>query len=384
MILRYATPILLLSSVSIPAAAQSSEIVSLGAQYVVDVLGVAYGGSQRGARVLDDLDLTLDMDLDRAVGWRGVAAHVDVLRNHGARPNDLAGSIQGIDNIEVNRRGVRLYEAWIERQAGAASLRLGLYDLNSDFYSNDAASLFVASPFGMGSELSASGPNGPSTFPSTALAARVRVSRSSYFLQGALINAEAGTIGDAQGIDVSGRAGLLVIAELGYAATSKVALGVWRYTKKQPVFAARSKPAPDRVSQGIYALVEHSIIGSDTTFKMTPFLRAGVSDGVTTPFQGGWQAGLRFDRIIPTRPDAILGVGVARGSLTNMYRRNESLDGLALLSAETIIEATLSDEVAPGITIQPDVQYVITPNGRNIQPNPLILGLRCAIAIGSK
>lgn len=384
MILRFVTSILLLSSVPVPAAAQTSEIVSVGAHYVVDVLGVVHGGSQRGVRVLDDLDLTLDMDLDRAWSWTGVTAHVDVLRNHGARPNDLAGSIQGIDNIEVNRRGVRLYEAWIERQAGAASLRFGLYDLNSDFYANDAASLFVASPFGMGSELSASGPNGPSTFPSTALAARVRVSSSSYYLQGALINAEAGTIGDAQGIDVSGRAGLLVIAELGYTARSKVALGVWRYTKKQPLFAAQSIPAPNRVSQGIYALVEHSIIGSDTTFKLTPFLRAGVSDGVTTPFQGGWQAGLRFDRIIPARPDAILAVGVAKGSLTNVYRRNESLDGLALLSAETIIEATLTGEVAPGITIQPDVQYVINPNGSNSQPNPLILGLRCAITIKNK
>lgn len=384
MILRYTILSLALSSLAIPAAAQTSKVVSLGAEYVVDVLGVAHGGNRRGARVLDDLDLTLDMDLDRGWGWKGVTAHVDVLRNHGGRPNDLAGSIQGIDNIEVNQRGVRLYEAWIEHQAGAASLRFGLYDLNSDFYANDAASLFVASPFGMGSELSASGPNGPSTFPSTALAARVKVSSASYYLQGAVINAEAGTIGDTRGIDVSGRAGLLVIAEMGYATTSKVAVGAWRYTKKQPVFAARSDPGLERVSQGIYALVEHSIIGSDTTFRLTPFLRAGVSDGVTTPFQGGWQAGLRFDRLIPSRPDASFAVGVASGRLTDEYRHNASVDDVALLSAETIIEATLSDEVAPGITLQPDVQYVINPDGNSGARDPIVIGLRCSIAIGSK
>ena len=80
-----------------------------------------------------------------------------------------------MNNIEVAETRFKVYEAWIEQGFGdgRVSLRAGLYDLNSEFYTNDAAGALIAPPFGIGSELSATGPNGPSIFPSTALAVRL-------------------------------------------------------------------------------------------------------------------------------------------------------------------------------------------------------------------
>ncbi|MEG8052841.1 hypothetical protein QP185_05625 [Sphingomonas aerolata] len=37
----------------------------------------------RGARVLDNLEITADGDLDRLAGWRGARAHLHVLSNQG-------------------------------------------------------------------------------------------------------------------------------------------------------------------------------------------------------------------------------------------------------------------------------------------------------------
>ncbi|MGK6324494.1 carbohydrate porin [Sphingomonas sp. DT-51] len=362
-------------------AAQEVAPLQLGVGYTVDVIGIADGGAGRGMRVLDNLNLTLDLDLDRQLGLTALEAHVDLLKNHGGRPNELASSIQGVDNIEVSDAGVRLYEAWLERGFGSVSLRAGLYDLNSEFYSNDAATIFVASPFGMGSELSASGPNGPSTFPSTALAARLRLARSSYYVQGAVVNAEAGTIGDANGIDVSGRAGLLFIAEAGVTGSGKFAIGGWRYTKKQPIVA--SPGAGSSFSQGAYMLAEYPVFGDSESASLTPFLRAGLADGVTTPFTGGWQVGARLDRAVLGRPKATVALGAAKGRLAKDYRLSAGVGDDMLLSSETIIELTFSDEVADGIVLQPDVQYVIHPGADPYVRDAIVIGLRCSIGFGS-
>jgi hypothetical protein len=142
--------------------------LKLSGSYKADLAGTVSGGLAKRGRVLDDLQVFGDLDLDKAVGWKGATAHFELLNNSGAMPNDDAGTLQGVDNIEVTRQRARLFEAWVEQGFGdKGSVRAGLYDLNSEFYANDSAGLLLAPAFGIGSELAATGPNGPSIFPST-------------------------------------------------------------------------------------------------------------------------------------------------------------------------------------------------------------------------
>lgn len=190
--------------------------VELAGEAIVDLVSVVQGGSDRKVRSLTNVNLTADLNLDRLGGWQGGRAHMHVLDNREARPNDAALTLQGVDNIEVPDAGLRLFEAWIEQDIGSfgASLRAGLYDVNSEFYANDAAGLLLAPPFGIGSELAATGPNGPSIFPSSALSARLHLplGKAGAFIRLGLINARARTLGDRGGVDFSFRDGLLVIA----------------------------------------------------------------------------------------------------------------------------------------------------------------------------
>jgi porin len=174
--------------------------VQFSLSYTADAIGVVDGGLARRGRFLDNLDLMMDFDLERVGGWRGGSAHVHLLNNSGGIPNDDAGTLQGIDNIEVASQRLRLFEAWIEQSFGNASLRVGLYDLNSDFYANESAGTLIAPAFGVGSEIAATGSNGPSIFPSTALAARYHVQfDNDAFVRAAAINADAGVLGDPGG-----------------------------------------------------------------------------------------------------------------------------------------------------------------------------------------
>ncbi|PZR35607.1 carbohydrate porin [Caulobacter segnis] len=363
----------------------SSKAITFSGGYTVDVAGVVSGGLAKRGRVLDDLQVGADVDLDKAVGWKGAKAHILLLNNSGAMPNDDAGTLQGVDNIEVSRQRARLFEAWVEQNVGAnASVLVGLYDLNSEFYANESAGLLLAPAFGIGSELAATGPNGPSIFPSTALSARVRWTPNAHvYVQAAAINAHAGVVGDPGGICTHFEHGLLTIAEAGWQGRGKVAVGAWRYTKKQPDIrdvTAAGYPAA-KTAQGAYLLLERQLTGEgeDAVRKTTAFARLGLSDGDTTAFKGGWQAGLLVEHVFEGRPDSAFSIGLNQALLTGKFRANAFDEGQRLTRAESAIEVTYSDKIGP-VTIQPDLQYVRNPGADGGVGHALVATVRFGVA----
>jgi porin len=49
-------------------------------------------------------------------------------------------------------------------------------------------------------------------------------------------------------------------------------------------------------------------------------------------------------------------------------------------TAETVIEATYKAQIAPWWTIQPDLQYIVTPSGVQGSQNAVVVGLRTNVA----
>lgn len=366
------------------AAEADGPAISLAFAYTSDFASVSGGGRRSTVRFLDDLRAGLDADLERAFNWPGVTGHFMVLRNSGDRPNDTAGTLQGVDNIEVSRGRVRLFEAWMEQSnaAGTASLRAGLYDLNSEFYANDGAALLLAPAFGIGSELASTGPNGPSLFPSTALTARLRIESSGGYVQAAVLNANAGVLGDPGGVDFDFDHGVLVVAEAGVVGRGKLAFGGWRYSERQDDWRAPATPGPRarHAAGGAYLLAEHPLSAFVPGHrKSTAFARLGISDGKTTAFSGGWQAGILIEQVIESRPESRLSIGVNQAWITRRERSNGRDAGLRIGPRETAIEATYADRVVGPLTLQPSVQYVPHPAGDRDAKGVLISTLRLRI-----
>lgn len=378
---------LFLAACSVPALAApavADPAWSLSATYKGDIAGVDGGPGARGSRYLDAFDISGEADLGRLAGWQGATIRVDLLSSLGGRPNDLARTLQGVDNIEVASRGVRLYQALIEQKlaGGAVALLAGLYDVNADFYASESAGLLIAPAFGMGSELSATGPNGPSTFPSTALGVRGRLTVGDSYIPAAAVNAQAGTLGDERGLRFSGRDGALLLAEAGWTGSGKVAIGAWAYTRRQPVVVPPgiSQGEGLNVSHGAYLLLEHGLAGAEGGVRhMRGFLRAGVSDGRTTPFGGGVQAGLLLDRVFAERPDSAFSAGYSLGGLSSAYRAANPGD-VALAQRESGFELTYSDCVRSWLCIQPDVQYVTDREGERDAHDVLVAILRVTLS----
>ena len=347
-----------------------------------DVVTVAEGPNAPGTRALSNLDLIVEADLDQLVGWRGARLRVHGLSNNGGRPNDVASTLQGVNNIEVDQGRTKLYQAYIEQDllTGRGSVLVGLADLNADFYQNDSAGLLIAPGFGIGTELAATGPNGPSIFPSTAPTLRLRLTpKPDYYLKAALINADAGVLGDPGGIDLSMREGALVIGELGWTGRGKVAVGYWRYTKLQDDIRETmpgGTPARRR-AQGGYLLIDQPLSRPAAPGPaVSLFGRIGATDGMTTPFKGGWQTGLLLTRLLPGRPDSQMSLGVTHAMLSRRYRANAADASQSLADSETGFEITFSDQLTPWLRFQPDVQYVRNPGGDPAAPAAVVLGVR--------
>lgn len=355
-----------LGALPAPTLAQERALDLSGA-VTIDVASAIAGDGDRDLRLLTNVDLTADADLAALLGWDGGRAHVYVLDNRGARPNDAAATLQGVDNIEVPGAGLRLFEAWVEQDLGrGATLRLGLYDLNSEFYTNEAAGLLIAPPFGIGSELAVTGPNGPSIFPSSALSARLRVpvGGGKGYVQVAALNARAGTLGDDGGIDFSFTDGLLLIGEAGLASGPlRGSVGVWGYTERRDdLFERDTIGQPLReTARGAYLVLEGDLLPAERGRQLTAFLRVGLSDPHTSPFTGGFQTGLLLAPALVSRPDSALSIGLHHAWVSDHFRTAFTTDGGDPAHGETALELTYADQIIRGLTLQPDVQWIRNP-----------------------
>ncbi len=362
---------------------EQDEAVAFGLTYKADVSGVVAGGSSKAGRFLDNIEFTGEASLEKLFGWTGAKVYGHFLSNSGRAPNDIAGTLQGVDNIEVARPRAKLYQLWLEQEFadGQASVLAGLYDLNSEFYQTESAGLLIAPAFGIGSELAATGPNGPSIFPSTALAVRGRwnVGSESY-IQGAVLNASAGVLGDPGGVDLSFDEGALLIGEWAHSGAVNVRVGAWTYTDDQDDIRdidGLGDPVQRR-AQGLYASLEGSL-GAFGDSALTGFLRAGASDGRTTSYLGGWQAGVLASPAFAGRPDSAFSVGVNQGLINSRERANARDLGGTPSNGESALEITYADKIGENLTLQPDLQFIHNPGADTERDAVVVATMRATL-----
>jgi len=164
--------------------------ICLDAIYTGEVISNLEGGIRHGTSYLDIIDIMFAIDFDPLAPWRGTSVYLDIFGTHGSDPCDCVGDFQGVSNIAAQNTW-KIYEAWAQQNFlnEKISILCGIYDVNSEFDVLQTAGLFLNSSFGMGAEFAQSGKNGPSTFPTTSLAVRMKTKLSEHFcFQAALLD----------------------------------------------------------------------------------------------------------------------------------------------------------------------------------------------------
>lgn len=394
-----------------PAAGQDVEAELV---YTGEVFGPLSGGVRREAALLGNLDATLTLEGGEAGRWRGWSAFFYVLANHGDAPSALAGDAQGVSNIEAPA-AVRLYEAWVQKDLPDRGLSVlaGLYDLNSEFDVVEAADVFLNSSFGIGAELSGSGVTGPSIFPVTSLALRLKWRPTGHtYVQGAVLDGVPGDPDDpgATAVHLSSADGALVTFEAGYRlhpqgpaaehpATARggfagvvgrgfdardlgrVAAGMWYYTRRFDAVGGTEGVGAERVHgrPGFYLLAEGTVLREDDPAQgLALFARAGWADPRVHRFNAYTGAGLVYTGVFPGRDADRLGLGVAAAHNGSDYRRAAAASGADATDMEVVVELTYRTTLG-AFALQPDLQYVVHPDTDPAAPDVLLGGLRIEV-----
>ena len=380
-----------------PALAEEKKrppAVALAMLYTAELWRNQSGGIRRGDRYLDNLDVTLTVDADRALGWHGATLFLYGLYNNGhAFSGDLVGDAQTVSNIETGVRAARLYEAWIEQRFadGRASVKVGLYDLNSEFDTSDVGSLSLLSSHAIGPEFAQSGRNGPSIFPATSLAIRGDYAIDpSWTLRAAVLDGVPDDPAHPKRTTVMlGHGdGALAIAELSYSgAATKVSLGYWRYTARFERFtagAASDGTGGRHGNDGAYIVIEGQLTNAgagenDAKRGLAAFLQAGAADRRFNRLGTYVGGGLVYTGVIDSSGDDRAGITFARAAFGMPYRRDAAARAIHVDRAESIVELTYRRVFKRWLTVQPEAQYVIHPSDSQSLDDALTFGVRVEI-----
>jgi porin len=354
--------------------------LEIQALYRSDVFRNNAGGLSSGSGSINNLDLTLDVHGDAFLPWSGTRVFIHFLANNGGSIYRLVGDAQMVSNIE-SPRVAKLYQAYIEHTIGdgGVSLLFGLLDMNAEFYVTPSSGMFLNGSHGVGKELSQMGINGPSVFPNTALAARVRIPvTGSVYSQLAVFDGVPGTEEDPMATSFAWRwaHGCFAIAECGYSqessdaeAAQKIVVGGWWYPRSE------MNDVPNR---GAYFLAERQVFhaGEDGTNGLTLFVRYGIADDAVNRFGSHLGVGGVFKGLIPGRDEDQLGFAVASAIHAAAYMSANDDKGILLSQGEINLELTYRIAVTPWMIIQPDVQYVRSPDADLAIPDATVFGTR--------
>lgn len=358
----------------------------LSAAYTADLLRNASGGLATGNAYLDNLDVTLSLDGERAFGMPGLTFFAYALYTNDARFSEVyPGDVMTASNIDAPR-ALRLYEAWAQWGFGPndSSLRLGLYDLNSEFDVSAARGVFINSTFGVGHELAQTGMNGPSIFPVTSLALRLALQPTpQWTVLAAVLDGVPGDRDEPtrSGIHWNTDEGVLGIAEVAWNGTRlrKIAAGAWKYSEPfERIGEEDFDPPGTASSHGAYALAEFGLWNdsSNDLREIAGFFRVGIASDAVNEYDRSTQAGVIFNQPFSAEAEETLGLAITTARVGSAYRRSQQALGVQLSERETAIELTYRRRITDWLLVQPDIQYILDPSADPELKHALVLGLR--------
>lgn len=363
------------------------------------------GALRDGSRSVSHIDLRLSVDLDKAAGWKGGSALLNIVSDSGWGPNArLVGAQMGVTNIEVGApTTTRLFQAWLQQSFLDERLAVlaGLYPIDSEFFTIDSAGVFLGPQYGTPVELAQT--DTPSVFDNSAFGVRARWKiASSLYAMGAVLDGVPNDPAHPRrtSIRFAKGDGGFTIGELGwlpeaaneqFKGHAKVALGYWAYSirRSDQLDAANidagniSGPARRRRSQGGYLLGERTLAslgGSDDRY-ITGFARYSFGDGHSTAIKNTLNLGVHVRGPGASRPDDIIGLAWSRASLSDTWRKAQTVGGTASAQSEDALELTYRYRLSPWLAIQPNVQVIRHPGAVAGTANAHLIGVRLELAL---
>lgn len=356
--------------------------VALEVTLTMDFMHNLRGGVDRDGTILGNVDLTMEVDSEKAGMWKNGTFFFYALGTFNTDKflTEIVGDVQASSNIEA-AEAFKLYEAWYEHRFDSENLSflVGLHDYNSEFNVLEYAGLFTNSSFGIEPDISQVG---PSIFPLTSLVGRLKVNLSdNWYAMAAVYD---GVPGDPDNptrttIKFDQGDGVFTALEAGITKNEsgdyyKLAVGGWLHTAEVEIFDGNVEDE----NKGVYLIAEKTLfVENDSGEGLGAFVQLGFADDDVNQIASYWGAGVNYVGLIPGRNHDITGLAMARAKNGSPFMEfSNARVGDEVENTETVIELTYRAEVLPWLTVQPDMQYIINPSMNPSLDNALVAGVR--------
>ncbi|MEO8207264.1 MAG: carbohydrate porin [Chthoniobacterales bacterium] len=383
--------------------------------YTAEVWGNTTGGMSQGSVYTGLLNFGINLDLEKAVGWKGASMRTNWLWLSGSdiSQNNI-GNFLTVSNI-AGFDTLRMFELWFQQKLfdDKISLRVGQLGADTEFIISDYGATFINSTFGWPAFTANNLPNGGPAYPVGTPGIRLAVNPVDWFtfqtaaFQGNVYAQNVNRYGFRWRLNSAN--GYFFIneaqfrwnrrdAETGLPGQFKA--GAWFNTEEFTNFYNGNSVYGN---YGIYFIVDQMLWrkpvppaslakdGKATADKKE--VTAAKSD------QGlGWfgriafdpqdrnfvgfyfDTGLTFKGLIPTRDNDIFGVAFAYAQLGQGAQQLAINSGSVGVGAEMVLEFTYQAQLNKWLSIQPDLQYIINPGGNQNLGNAFVIGGRMSVA----
>ena len=282
-----------------------------------------------------------------------------------------------------------MYQLFYDQSLGATDVRLGIYDLATEFGNTKPMNLFLSKDLAWNTALDEAGLSpgggsvGPGDYPATPLALRIRQTVSpTLSVQVAVADGAADDPNNPvrNAVLFSPAYGALVIGEVDYTPAKYTTLmaGAWGLTSKLPYLGQFNSDGSQRMIYG----QEGAYIGATTRLYspggrrgLDGFFTFGVSTPQSTDVAQSVNAGLVYTGLFDARPADKIGVALNLNFASSSLSQMQSLQGAAIAPVETGIEITYRAKINDYLTIQPDIQYIASPSYDRTVKNPIALAI---------
>jgi porin len=345
--------------------------ITLRLQYTGEAADNAFGGIHDGATYMNQILGQLHVDTGKAFGWTGGSFVLEgFYENANSLDTHYVGAVQDPSLIDTSGTAeFRLYQAYYKQDIGNTNVLVGIYDLETEFGITRPMDVFFNGAYAWTTTLDQSGANGPSTYPSTSLAIRIREKiTDQWSIQAAVLDGipDSAKFENVNAVNINETAGALLIGEVDYAPTrtTKIMAGYWDYTGE---FVALNQATASGSQRTVFGSAGGYIGGATRLYSQTArrgldaFANIGFASATTNQIDRSLNIGFTYTGLLDDRPFDRLGfaAGIARAG--SAYKEMQLASGHGVESYETNFELTWRAPINRWLTIQPDIQYWINP-----------------------
>lgn len=369
-----------------------------------------WGGFDQGGEYDGVLELYMNVDMKKAIGWSGLCFFANGYQIHG---NSITaaniGSLMPVSNLEATD-ATRLFELWFEQHMfnDKVTVKFGQLAADAEFVISEGGGYFLNGTWGWPSITAANLPSGGPAYPLATPGVRVAINPNEKLgLMVAVYNGDPAPkcrsddpqVCNPHGLDFELDDPPLLMVEGKYSynpngLAGTVKIGGWnhfgtfnhqRFDSGGALIAVTGNDGrPLDHDWGLYGIIDQlvwRVPGSEEAKGVGVFARfiGAPADRNLVDFY--FDGGVTFTGMFPKRPNDALAVGFAYTNISDQVSASDVDFGEPVArNYESLVEICYTIQINDGWSVQPNFQYIWQPGGGvDGQENATVVGARTTI-----